>query len=442
MGEIIKYHNDMNKVSFAGFKEKELDLFFSICQKMKEKGTNEVIFSFAELRQVSQYTNRSVERLYSDLDKVYKKMLELNLKYEDDKEIRRFVLFNRYVIKKEEKIILIKSSEDFEYVLNNLIGNFTKFDLIEFVSLKSIYSKNMFKLLKQWESKKERKFEIEEFRHLLAIPEKYRMSIIDLKVLKPIMAELPRYFPKLKLEKIKTGRKVTELKFTWNFKKENIEEVEEIQIKISEKLDKAIQKAKKNRFIANLFTDENIEKLLNKFEENTLIKGLNACYKDIQKDVKSLNYLIKAIETAAGKKTKKIVVEKVKTDQEKVKPDSKENNSIKEKVLESEFKSIYKYYLGKNGLADNPFTKKAFAMNYEIVDEIILPEELAKIVEKYSITDNQIADGMSDGYTREETIKLIESNLLENSKMPEDLQKEYEEFLAWKKWNEEKMKQK
>lgn len=113
----------------------------------------------------------------------------------------------------------------------------------------------------------------------------------------------------------------------------------------------------------------------------------------------------------------------MKTDQEKVKPDSKENNSIKEKVLESEFKSIYKYYLGKNGLADNPFTKKAFAMNYEIVDEIILPEELAKIVEKYSITDNQIADGMSDSYTREETIKLIESNLLENSKMPEDLQR-------------------
>jgi plasmid replication initiation protein len=437
MGEIIKYHNDMNKVSFAGFKEKELDLFFSICQKMKEKGTNEVIFSFAELRQVSQYTNRSVERLYSDLDKVYKKMLELNLKYEDDKEIRRFVLFNRYVIKKEEKIILIKSSEDFEYVLNNLIGNFTKFDLIEFVSLKSIYSKNMFKLLKQWESKKERKFEIEEFRHLLAIPEKYRMSIIDLKVLKPIMAELPRYFPKLKLEKIKTGRKVTELKFTWNFKKENIEEVEEIQIKISEKLSKAIEKAKKNRFIEKLFTDENIEKLLSKFEEDTLIKGLNACYKDIQKDVKSLNYLIKAIETAAGKKTKKIVVEKEKEmDQEKLKPISKE------KVLESEFAEIYKHYLMINDIEDNMFTKKAFAMNYEIVDEIILPDELKKIVRKYSIDNEQVLHFMGAGSSREEAIRVIESNIIENNKIPEELQKEYEEFLAWKKWNEERANKK
>lgn len=439
MGEIIKYHNDMNKVSFAGFKEKELDLFFSICQKMKEKGTNEVIFSFAELRQVSQYTNRSVERLYSDLDKVYKKMLELNLKYEDDKEIRRFVLFNRYVIKKEEKIILIKSSEDFEYVLNNLIGNFTKFDLIEFVSLKSIYSKNMFKLLKQWESKKERKFEIEEFRHLLAIPEKYRMSIIDLKVLKPIMAELPRYFPKLKLEKIKTGRKVTELKFTWNFKKENIEEVEEIQIKISEKLDKAIQKAKKNRFIANLFTDENIEKLLNKFEENTLIKGLNACYKDIQKDVKSLNYLIKAIETAAGKKTKKIVVEKEKTDQEKSKPISKEKVPTvqKIKVLESELKKAYKHYLKKNKLSDNPLTKKAFTMNYEIVEKIELSEKLKKLIKENSITEEDIIDGISAGYEREDVIQILADDR-SYKPSPEDLQKEYEEFLAWKKWNEER----
>ena len=93
--EIIKYHNDMNKVSFAGFKEKELDLFFSICQKMKDKGTNEIVFSFSDLRKLSQYSNRSIERFYSDLDRVYKKMLELNLKYEDEKEIRCVIKLDR-----------------------------------------------------------------------------------------------------------------------------------------------------------------------------------------------------------------------------------------------------------------------------------------------------------------------------------------------------------
>lgn len=51
-------------------------------------------------------------------------------------------------------------------------------------------------------------------------------------------------------------------------------------------------------------------------------------------------------------------------------------------------------------------------MKYEIVKKIVLPEELAKIVAKYSIMDNQITDGMNDDYTREKTIKLIESNYL------------------------------
>lgn len=44
MNDIVKYHNDMNKVNFGNFSTKELDLFFSICFKLKEIGTDEIIF--------------------------------------------------------------------------------------------------------------------------------------------------------------------------------------------------------------------------------------------------------------------------------------------------------------------------------------------------------------------------------------------------------------
>ena len=306
--EIIKYHNDMNKVSFAGFKEKELDLFFSICQKMKDKGTNEIVFSFSDLRKLSQYSNRSIERFYSDLDRVYKKMLELNLKYEDEKEIRRFVLFSRYIIKKDEQIIIIKASEDFEYILNKLIGTFTKFDLVDFVSLKSVYSKNMFKLLKQWDSKKNVKYEVEVLREVLGVPSKYTTSNFNDRVLKPIMDELPKYFNDLCLEKLKTGKKVTHLKFTWSSRKEEIKEAEKIEVEISEKLDKVIKKGIKNRFLAKLLTINNIEKLLKIFEENDLIKGLLWAYKEVRQDISTLEYLIKTIRTGIEKKEKKIIV--------------------------------------------------------------------------------------------------------------------------------------
>lgn len=434
MADIVKYHNDMNSISLSGMTEKELNIFFSICFKMKNTGEEEILLSFSELKELSK-GDSNLPRFLNALKSTYTKLLTIPYFFKNEQGFGAFVLFNKYFVNEQEKTVKIKVSSDFKYLLNDFFGNYTKFDLLEFVSLKSIYSKNLFKVLKQWESKKEKKFEIEEFRSLMGVPIKYSTANFNDRVLKPIMQELPKYFSNLKLEKIKTGKKVTDLKFTWKIKKEVIE-AEVVEVKISEKLSKAIEKAKKNRFIEKLFTDENIEKLISKFEEPVLIKGLSACYKDIQKDVKSLNYLIKAIETAAGKKTKKIVVEKEKTDQEKPKSISKE------KVLESEFIEIYKHYLMINGIEDNMFTKKAFAMNYEIVDKIILSDELKKIVEKYSIDNKQVLQSMGAGYTREETIKAVEANYLENVEKSRELQKEYEEFLAWKKWNEERASKK
>ncbi|MGL5903594.1 MAG: replication initiation protein [Cetobacterium sp.] len=81
----------------------------------------------------------------------------------------------------------------------------------------------MFKLLKQWESIKIKEFKIEEFRELLNIPKGFTMGKIDERILNPILTELSQYFTNLKLEKIKTGRSVTSLKFSWSGKVEKVE---------------------------------------------------------------------------------------------------------------------------------------------------------------------------------------------------------------------------
>lgn len=69
------------------------------------------------------------------------------------------------------------------------------------------------------------------------------------------MLELPRYFPNLKLEKIKTGKRVTSLKFTWSRKIEKIEpkktdDIIDI-ITISEELNQVIEKAKRTDLLKN-----------------------------------------------------------------------------------------------------------------------------------------------------------------------------------------------
>lgn len=212
---LIRYNNNMNTVPFGKFKEKELDLFFSICFKLKEQETKELILNFSELKELSHYENRNLERFVKDLKSTYDKMLALNFTIGCSSNFTKFVLFTKYSINSSLRIVSIKVNEEFRYILNELTGNYTKFELMDFVSLKSGYSKNVFKLLKQWEQVGKYEVSIEEFRRILDIPVKYRMSEIDKKVLTPVMEELPQHFFNLNLQKIKNGRNISKLLFTW-----------------------------------------------------------------------------------------------------------------------------------------------------------------------------------------------------------------------------------
>ncbi|MGL5644808.1 replication initiation protein [Cetobacterium sp.] len=392
--EIVKYDNDMNSVAFGKFKEKELDLFFSICFKVRDMGTKKVVLSFSELKELSNYSNRNLNRFIKDLSNTYDKMLGLNIKImHSELSFTKFNLFSEYTVNAEEKTITIQVHEKFEYILNKMLkeGNYTKFELIEFVSLKSSYSKNMFKLLKQWETKKERKFDIYEFRNILDIPPKYRMSEIDKKILTPIIQELGQLFYNLKLEKIKTGRNVTGLKFSWsntklNSKLKNSEIIDIVEV--SDKLNKVIEKIKKNRFIAPLLTIDNIEILIEMFEEKDLIKGLNWSYKEIKQEIKSLNYLIKSIKTGMEQKEKKLVVKtvpEVVQEQETKEEVLKENNLDLEKdqelkiaeiekikITKDEYEELYKKYLEKQKTNHTPFMRKTFDISNKDKYEIVL----------------------------------------------------------------------
>lgn len=367
---------------------------------MKEKKLEEVIFSFEQLRGVANYSNRSIDRLYNDLDLVYKKMLELNLKYEDERYIKRFVLFNRYIIDKDKRIVKIKASEDFEYILNNLIGNFTSFELIEFVKLKSVYSKNLFKILKQWQTVKEKKFTIEEFRELLAVPKSYTTADFNRRVLTPIVQELPNYFHNLKLEKIKTKTKVTHLKFTWEREQKVIEQ-KQVETVISKKLESAIELAKKNSFIKHLMTTENIVTLLKEFSDDDLTKGLNNAYKEIQWEVHNLSYIIKNIQTYLSKpvttfkvkeeKNINVIKNEYHNEYGAVRPINFEENSEeevieKEKITKEEYEELYKEFLKENNSENSIWARKGFDKKnknkYEITDEKITKSSYTNIQEQ------------------------------------------------------------
>lgn len=455
MNEVVKYHNDMNKVNLASFSTKELDLFFSICFKLKEMGTDEIRISFNDIKFLIGEENNP-KRVKFHIDNLNKKLAQLNCQFEISPNIfERFVLFTNFTSNYNDNSLTIKVNSRFGYLLNNLIGNFTKFDLIEFVNLKSSYSKNMFKFLKQWESIKIKEFKIDEFRELLNIPKGFTMSKIDERILKPIMDELPQYFLNLKLEKIKTGKKITSLKFSWSKKIEKIESKKTKDIidiiEVSENLNKVIEKVKKNRFIENLLIIDNIEILVEMFDEKDLIKGLNWSYKEIKQEIKSLNYLIKSIKTGIEQKEKKLVVKNISevVQEQKIKEEVlKENNlslekdqelSVTEiekiKITKDEYEELYKKFLQEQNTEHNLLTRKGFDIanknKYEIVEnkKQKIQEELVSSIYKIFMAENELEESL-------ESKKLFNEYLEKNYIITNDFESE-EEWNNFLKFQDE-----
>lgn len=219
-GETVVYKNDLNLVPLRKFTSTEINLFFAMCNKLKEKETNTLHLSFDELKELSNYSpkTRNINRFVKDLDDVYKKMLELTIRYEDDEVIERFILFNHYRIHKKDQYLEISTSPNLKHILNSITSNFTKFELKEMTNLKSTYSKNMFRILKQYKHTGYMKIKIDDFRERLDIPKSYRMTDINKNVLKPIVTELNAIFNNLHINKIKAkkGRKIEWLEFIFD----------------------------------------------------------------------------------------------------------------------------------------------------------------------------------------------------------------------------------
>lgn len=218
-GETVVYRNEMNLIPLRKFTSVEINLFFAMCNKLKEQDTNTLTLSFDELKELSNYSpeTRNLNRFVDDLQRVYDKMLEIRYTIRTETKIKKFVLFHRYEIDLAEKYLEIATSPDLKHILNEITSDFTKFELQEMTHLKSTYAKNMFRLLKQYKHTGYLKISIEDFRERLDVPTSYRMTNINQYVLSPILKELGFIFKDLMINKIKAkkSRKIEWLEFTF-----------------------------------------------------------------------------------------------------------------------------------------------------------------------------------------------------------------------------------
>ena len=246
MSDIVKYHNDFNKIKLPSFTELEQNLLCAIFLEIKEKGHKETIkFPVLELKRIALQSNLKDNKQFNSLMeslfyKFFKADFTILIKDEKGREGKTFVnLFEKVIFWNNNKLleeIEIKVNEDFSYLVNSLTKEFTSFELAEFISLSGKYTKTLYRLLKQYRSTGKVYFEWEEFCRVMDIPQDYRQSEIDKRIIKPAIKELTKErnlfdqirvpFKNLAYEKDKAksrgqGGKVIGITFT--FKPENVE---------------------------------------------------------------------------------------------------------------------------------------------------------------------------------------------------------------------------
>ena len=274
MNEIVKYHNDLsNQIIIKTLNANELNFFMAICSKMRDKETEEIVFTFKNLKELVKWTSNDNKDFIKSLENTNRKLIALNFRFEDEIEIVQFVLFPTFTINKDMKTLTVAVNKKFAFLLNNLSSNFTRFELENFTILQSKYSKYLYKELMKFKSTGYMIMSIEEFRNKLDIPIKYRMSEINKFVLKPIEQEIPNVLKGFKIDKIKKGKSIEKIEFCFTpIKKETLKnEIIEVEGEVIDSVNENINPAfQLEKYFKTTFPDVNYTVKHRKVLENLL----------------------------------------------------------------------------------------------------------------------------------------------------------------------------
>lgn len=266
-----------------------------ILTKLQEAKTSNIIIPPAEILTAIGATNLH-EELYKCLDELQKTQVSSIDKR--GKSWGGFVLLSAFK-KNEEGLYLEIPQLIADRMFKNEDLYYTTIKLLEEKAFKCSYSLVLYEIFKRYEKVTIPEYTLEVLRQLTKTENKYKIYYdFKKRVIVPALKEINSFDTKYiyDYEEEYLGRKVYKIRFT---KTEKTKETEEstkqgkLLPALSEKLLKAIEKAKKNRFIQEKYSQRAVDKALEQFGEELLFKGLNELYK-YQKPINSFSKILNA----------------------------------------------------------------------------------------------------------------------------------------------------
>lgn len=198
MGNVtkVRYNNKLNDLENGTLSAVEQNLFFYICARAREHGEDIIEISFDSIRERTEFSACGDTALIQSLKETNKNILKMPYEYvTDDNVIIQGGLFSEFIINPHKRTLSIKINKDLLFLLNNLDKNFDEWELEDFVDIKSIYSKRIYRMCKQWRSVGRTPiYQIDDFRKRLAIPNSYPNKLLLPRILEPAHKDLSKYF--------------------------------------------------------------------------------------------------------------------------------------------------------------------------------------------------------------------------------------------------------
>ena len=263
--KMVRYDNIVNNLNFRDFTEKDFDIFFGICTLMYGCHSERKVIKYDDLMDLVGWDRSKQIRIFHEkLENLAKKMLKVDCYIYCENEFIVLNLFSLLNGCSRTRTLAVKVNPDFEYVINDLVKNFTVFELREYVNLKGKYSKLLYQHLKQYKTTGWWEVSLKDLRYKLGIPDSTPTMNIKNKMLTPSINCLRecKSFSDLEVQTINSsakGHAITGYKFIWTPERT----LSDVQKEIIESKDKKTEKQSNfNSFQQNEYDFDELEKTL------------------------------------------------------------------------------------------------------------------------------------------------------------------------------------
>lgn len=329
--DLVKYHNDINKLKMGNLDEKELELFFALCVELKDIGEDEVKINIREFKRKYNIANKNNIRFEKYMETVVNKFLDTRIIIKTKNKLDIGNFFTRFTLDFDVNTLFVQINRSYLYLLNNLVEMYTQFNFEDYQNLKSKYAKRLMPKLSQWNGTKKIEYKKDELYEILGASESYKSDIssFNKRILKPATTELRKIFFNLKIKPIKNiNKSINSYLFTWSEKPKEIIEAEEVKtIEISKKLKTLIDEATKNNKLEILEKPSVLEYLLKHYSEDIIILGIKNLL-NVTTKIKTRKYIVTVLDKIKEKENIKIKVK----EEKKIEAIKEEDYQPKEKI--------------------------------------------------------------------------------------------------------------